>query len=91
MRTGLICNVADSTQDRWEERDQEPCFEVNGHPVWEVWFWHPLLRRWFCMSHEHDPRMIFQGVVYFRPGEVPDQLRERLEYLERKAGIRIDR
>jgi hypothetical protein len=82
MREGLIVNMNDPTWDRWEFRDQEPCFEIDGEPVFEVWYWHEGLKRWFVMSHASDPVMMAQGVVYFRPSEVPEQLRERIAYME---------
>ena len=79
MREGLIVNVEDSRQDRFEYRDQQECFTVDGTPVWEVWFWHKTLRRWFVMTCKPDPRLMSQGVVCFTPGEVPDTLRARLQ------------
>lgn len=88
MPQGLICNVADAAHDRMENRDQEPCFVLDdGTPVFEVWFWHEQLKRWFCMSTVTDPRLIAQGVVFFAPADVPDGLREKMRYLERAAGI----
>lgn len=77
---GLIVNVADPRHDRLEERTQVPCFYVDepstlfpgktySVPVYEVWFWHRALKRWFVMSTQGDPAMQAQGVVYFRPND----------------------
>lgn len=60
---------------------------MDGYPVFEVWFWHHLLGRWFCMTNEPNPQLIAQGVVCFRPADVPDRLREQMQYLEQQAGI----
>lgn len=50
---------------REEARLQIPVFWLDdGHPVYEVWFWHATVRRWFCMSHAGPA--IHQGVGYFR-------------------------
>lgn len=88
MAVGLICNVVDERFDRWEDRQQEPCFHLeDGTPVFEVWYWHKSLRRWFCMTQHPSPELIAQGVVCFRPAEVPDGLRERMTYMEQAAGI----
>jgi len=88
MAVGLICNVADARWDRWEDRTQEPCFILDdGIPVYEVWFWHTLLKRWFCMTNNPDPSLYAQGVVCFCPADVPDRLREQMLSLEQRAGI----
>jgi len=70
---GWIINLARDGETREEWRDQPPVFFLSdGEPVYEVWHWHPLLKRWFVMSRRADLRMIRQGVVYFRPDDVPD-------------------
>ena len=74
---GLIINVSDSTYDQWVERDQPPAFTLeDGTPIFEVWFYHWKLKRWFVMAYIFDQRLIDQGVVYFRPGDI--------EYLKRR-------
>lgn len=71
MARGLLVNVVDAKHDRYVDRDQVPCFYVDdGTPVFEVWFWHCILKRWFCMSTVSDPKKIAQGVVYFWPGDI---------------------
>lgn len=88
MAVGMIVNAADARYDRWEDRDQEPCFVLDdGTLVFEVWIWHSLLQRWFCMTNHATMELITQGVVCFRPADVPDRLREQMSYLERQAGI----
>jgi len=77
---------------RIEERAQLPVFYLDtGEAVFEVWFWHYPLRKWFCMSAWADPQMVAHGVIYFHPSEVPDVFRQRLEEIERAAGVSIDR
>lgn len=68
---GLIINVSNSAYDQWVERDQPPAFLLeDGTPIFEVWFYLNTLQRWFVMSYIYDQRMIDQGVVYFRPGDI---------------------
>ena len=82
---GWIINLhsTDPAQTREEERDQEPAIYLpgSGEPVFEVWFWHAQLARWFVMSKRADPLMQAKGVVYFDPDEVADSLRERIRSL----------
>lgn len=72
VRRGLVVNVADPQHDRWVTRDvmrEPPVYRLkDGTPVFEVWFWHDRLRRWFVMSNVANQQMQQQGVVYFRPG-----------------------
>jgi len=80
MSVGLIINVSNSAYDMWVERDQPPAFVLeDGIPVFEVWFYHKTLHRWFVMSYIFDQRMIDQGVVYFRPGEIDSLKRQVYE------------
>ena len=62
----------------------------DGTLIYDVWYWHTLLRRWFCMSCYHNPQMIAQGVVYFWPYDEPGfpALRKKMKKLEEAAGIR---
>lgn len=73
MEEGLILNTSSKDHDQWVTRDvgaYPPAFRLDdGTPIFEVWFWHDTLRRWFVMSNYSDPRMTAQGVVYFRPGQ----------------------
>lgn len=48
-----------------EVRRQPPLFYVDDEPVYEVWFWHGELSRWFVMSTTYDAGLFRQGVVYF--------------------------
>jgi hypothetical protein len=59
---------------------------ADGTPVFEAWFWHRLLRRWFCMSTVHHPALIQQGVVFFQPGDL-DGLKRSMHGLEQAAGV----
>jgi hypothetical protein len=71
MSKGLIVNVSDSRYDCEVERVQPPVLTLeDGTPVFEVWFYHWVLKRWFVMSYIYDQRMIAQGIVYFQPGNV---------------------
>lgn len=79
MRQGWIVNVSrDDDSTRLEARDQREVFDLDGEPVFEVWFWHALTRRWWVMSYARDPRLEAQGVVFFSPEDVPERLRERV-------------
>ncbi len=85
---GWVINLDRSEETRQEVRAQPPVFFLDdGEPVYEVWFWHPLLKRWFVMSLAPVLALEAQGVVYFHPNEVPEALRERVEALERVAGF----
>lgn len=85
---GMIVNTADEQRDCWEDRDQVPCFYLDdGTPIFEVWFWHRGLRRWFCMSTVPNDDMIAQGVVYFWPGDIVG-LKSAMTALEEAAGIK---
>ena len=42
----------------------------DGDPVFEVWFWHQGLQRWFVMATQADPLRVTAGVVYFMPTAV---------------------
>lgn len=87
---GLILNVSDdllppgSPFRTHEERRHQPALFVldDGFPVFEVWFWHERLERWFCMSHSYDLERHRQGVVYFR---TMDDLKAQLGALEGDA------
>ena len=82
MRNGWIVNVSRADETRLVSREQREVFDLDGEPVFEVWFWHHLTRRWWVMSHAPDPRLAAQGVVYFAPEDVPARLRERLAAYE---------
>lgn len=72
MSIGLIINVSKPNHDTWVERNQPPALVLeDGTPIFEVWFYHWTLHRWFVMSYIFDQSMIDQGVVYFRPGNIP--------------------
>lgn len=88
MYRGWIINVSRADADHEVERNHEPAIVLDdGTLVFEVWFWHQDLRRYFCMTKgPADARMIAQGVVYFHPDEVPDALRTRIEAMSRLAG-----
>lgn len=71
MAKGLVINVANPEGDREVERSQEPCVVLDdGTPVFEVWYWHCDLKRWFVMTNEPgDPSLI--GTIAFRPSQIP--------------------
>lgn len=80
---GWILHVGSPSFDRLEERHQLPCYvDPDIGPVHEVWIWHRLLRRWFCMTYGPVP----DGVVSFVPGNT-QALRSKMMLLERAAGI----
>jgi hypothetical protein len=84
---GLIVNTSNAAHNRWEDRDQQPCFYLDdGTPVFEVWYWHKMLKRWFCMCPVYNQTLIDQGVVFFYPGDVAG-LRTAMGGLEQAAGI----
>lgn len=86
---GLVINPHCPDWPMDVERNQLPIFYLStGEPVFEVWFWHATLKRWFVMSTTRDLNMESQGVVYFHPRESPDGLRERVHALEEQAGLR---
>jgi hypothetical protein len=83
----LIVNVKDPQYDRWVDREQAPCFYTDdGTAVFEVWFWHCLLQRWFCMSTVWPPEQVAAGVVFFWPGDIAG-LRRTMLGLEAQAGF----
>ena len=79
---GWIINLhsEDPSATREEDHDQEPVIYLpeTGEPVFEVWFWHSTIERWFVMSMNVDAEMMRQGVVYFHPDEIPDSLRAKM-------------
>ena len=76
---GMILNVSDPDQTRDEVRHQEPIFTLeDGYPVFEAWYWHPELGRWFVMAKAYDPRMASAGVVYFSTVE---ELKQQIRML----------
>lgn len=83
---GLILNWNDDRlppdspwRTRYESRRQPPVFELDdGFPVYEVWFWHDELRRWFVMSRVYDAQLAAAGVVIFFG---VDQLKAWIAYL----------
>ena len=83
---GWILNVQDPSHDQLVERDQLPCFYVKEPrhgtdiPVFEVWFWHREVKRWFCMATKQDPLMVQHGVVYFWPGDI-EGLKRRIKLI----------
>jgi hypothetical protein len=87
---GWIFNLdlREPAYNRIEERDQQPIFyNAETEAVFEVWFFHRPLQRWFVMSAEANPQLEAQGVVFFHPSEVPEQLRARVHALEKQAGL----
>jgi hypothetical protein len=66
---GWIVNLWDpwlsAPQTRQEMRMQPPLFYLDEDPVFEVWFWHSELNRWFVMSASYNATLQSQGVVYF--------------------------
>jgi hypothetical protein len=70
--TGWIINlVSDDPPTEQVIRSQQPCMHLeNGQPVFEVWFWHQGLSRWFVMATQSDPARVQYGVVYFMPTAV---------------------
>ena len=79
---GWILHVGQPQYDRLEERSQMPCFIDQCGPVYEVWIWHRLLKRWFCMTYGS----VANDVVPFEPGNIP-ALRQTMQQLERAAGV----
>lgn len=87
---GLVLNVHDDRlpdgspwRTRFEVRHQPPAFVLDdGFPVYEVWFWHEELRRWFVMSRVYDARLAAAGVVFFYGIE---QLKAWISYLTGQA------
>ena len=82
---GLILNATDPQYNRWVDRQQTPCFYAPDNtgaewPVFEVWFWHSKVKRWFCMATVQDQDQIRHGVVYFWPGDV-DGLRRSIQMI----------
>lgn len=71
---GWVINVADQRRSVLVERQQTPCFYVQDGaeevPVWEVWFWHRGISKWFVMSTVVDFNMVKAGVSYFWPGDI---------------------
>jgi hypothetical protein len=85
---GWIINLYSLAETREVERFQAPVFfTAQGEAVFEVWFWHALLERWFVMSTESDAELEQQGAVFFHPREVPERLAERVHEMERSLGI----
>jgi len=63
---GLWDEYLPASLTRQVERKQPPLFFLRGtEPVFEVWFWHIELGRWFVMSKTFDIALKAQGVVYF--------------------------
>lgn len=73
IEQGWIFNTSNDAHDRLVARDvtrYPPAFRLDdGTPVFEVWFWHARVGRWFVMSNYSEPQMIEQGVIYFKPGD----------------------
>jgi hypothetical protein len=74
MTQGLILNYHDDRlppdspwRTRHEVRHQPPVFvlEDDGYPVYEVWYWHDELSRWFVMSRVYNARLAAMGVIFF--------------------------
>lgn len=88
MALGWIINVSREDGTHEVERDHAPAIVLDdGSLVFEVWFWHQTLRRYFCMTGgPHDVSRIAQGVVYFHPTDVPNVLRERIQFFQKLAG-----
>ncbi len=77
LRLGWIVHAHDDgTRQEW--RDQPPVFEVNGEPIFEVWFWCAELYRWAVMSYVQHPHLAQQGCIYFLPDDTADMIRQRL-------------
>ena len=76
---GLILNASDPERTKDDLRYQNPVFVLDdGYPVFEVWFYHWELQRWFVMSHVTDPALAAAGVVFFA---TLDQLRQQIRQL----------
>ena len=88
LRKGWIINLSRPDENKEVERDQPPAITLDdGDVVFEVWFWHSLLRRWFVMSYSPIPALVAQGVVFFAPDEVPERLKARMQLIELQHGI----
>ena len=70
---GLILNIEDDRlapdspiRTREEDRHQIPVFVLeDGYPVFEVWFWHADLARWFIMTRVYSEALAGAGAVLF--------------------------
>lgn len=81
LMRGWILNLSRADASYEVTRDQEPVLDLDGDPVFEVWFFHAQTKKWFVMSLREDPAMAREGVIYFHPHEVPGGLRARLHAL----------
>jgi len=88
---GLILNVEDDRlapdspmRTREEDRQQPPVFLLeDGYPVFEVWYWHADLGRWFVMTRTYRPELVEHGAVLFFGIE---QLKAWIAYLYAERG-----
>jgi hypothetical protein len=64
---GWILNATTPEESLLLDRvDQQPLYYSEGVPVFEVWFWHRELRKWFVMIA--DPiRLAKQDAIGFHP------------------------
>lgn len=86
---GLILNTYDDRlpgdspwRTRREVRHHPALFEIDGLPVYEVWFWSDEFQRWFVMSRGYDLERVQQGVIYF------DTIEQLRAVLARQRGLR---
>lgn len=86
MRQGWIVNL--STDECRETMRAGPAAVTldDGSLVFEVWYWHQELRRWFVMAPAPDPNMRAQGVIYYHPDQV-QRLPRVLVQLGRQQGL----
>jgi len=81
QKKGWILNLSRADASYEVTRDQEPVLDLDGEPVFEVWFFHASTRKWLVMALREDPAMAREGVIFFHPHEVPSALRARLQSL----------
>lgn len=66
---GWVINVSEDrfpqVQTRQEEREQPAVFWIDGVPVWEVWYYSHLVRKWFVMSELTDSAFYPKNEVVF--------------------------
>jgi len=83
---GWIINLWDDSQTREVTREQPPVIYLpdGGEPVFEVWFWHAQVFRWFVMSRSFNVNYQRGGVIYFDPSR--DGWKNRLREVVRSLG-----
>ncbi len=77
---GLVINLHDANEMREEDRIQEPVLHLpDGSPVFEVWYWHEPMHRWFVLTKNHeDARWAQANCVAYSS---PEMLRSKLATL----------